>query len=215
MAFHEVRLPIKVERGASGGPGFLTNVSILQSGKEQRNSLWEVDRGRWDIGYGIQTREDALVVRDFFFARRGKLHGFRFRDWSNYQTEGAVKQPAGIASIDTGEPAEADGVATQFQLYYVYSDTGSFSYTKKIFKPVASSIQVYVNGALKTPTTDYTLDETTGTITFTSAPEYNSDVEWSGSFDLPVRFDTDSLEIVVTTKELLTQPNISIVELKL
>lgn len=215
MAFHEVRLPIEVERGASGGPGFLTSVSVLTSGKEQRNSLWEVDRGRWDIGYGIQTRADALIVRDFFFARRGRLHGFRFRDWSNYKTEGSEKQPAGLSTVDTGEPAEADGSTTTFQMYYVYSDSGSFSYTKKIHKPVEGTIKVYVEGALQTETTDYTIDHTTGIITFTSPPEYNSDVEWTGEFDLPVRFDTDELEVVVTTKELLTQPSLPIVELKL
>lgn len=218
MAFHEVRLPIEIERGASGGPGFLTTVSVLRSGKEQRNALWEIDRGRWDIGYGIQTREDALIVRDFFYARMGRLHGFRFRDWTNYQTEGTAKAPAGLSTVDTGEPAEADGTTKTFQLYYTYTDSGAYSYTKKIHKPQAGTIRVYIDG-LEVDETDTTggwnLDSTTGIITFQNPPEYNSIIEWTGKFDLPVRFDTDQLEMVVTTKELITQPNIPLVELKL
>jgi len=214
MAFHEVRLPTDVERNASGGPGFLTSVSVLQSGKEQRNSLWEVDRGNWDIGYGIQTRDQALIVRDFFYARRGRLYGFRFRDWSNYRTEGTAKAPAGLASETTGEPAEADGIGTVFQLYYRYTDSGAYGYTKKIFKPVAGTINVYIEGALVDPG-DYSLNTTNGQITFDVAPEYNSDVEWSGQFDLPVRFDTDRLDMVVTTVEVISQPSIQLVELKL
>lgn len=217
MAFHEVRLPVEVERGASGGPGFLTTVSVLNSGKEQRNSLWEDDRGRWDIGFGVQTREDALAVRDFFYARRGRFHGFRFRDWSNYQTSdlGAdARAPAGMASVSDGI-AEADGIETDFQLHYTYSDTAAFSYTKKIVKPVNdANFKIYVNGAL-IDSADYTMDFSTGIVTFDTAPEYNSDVTWQGTFDLPVRFDTDQLQIVVTTKEVISQPNIPIVELKL
>jgi len=214
MTFHEVRLPTDVERNASGGPGFLTSVSILQSGKEQRNSLWEVDRGNWDIGYGIQTREQALAVRDFFFARRGRLYGFRFRDWSNYRTEGTAKAPAGVASGLTGEPAEADGISNVFQLYYTYTDSGAFGYTKKIFKPVASTVKIYIEGALISPT-EYGLNATNGKITFDDPPEYNSRVEWTGEFDLPVRFDIDRLEMVVTTAQVISQPSIQIIELKL
>jgi len=215
MSFHEVRLPTCVERGASGGPGFLTNVSALQSGKEQRNSLWETDRGRWDIGYGIQTREDALAIRDFFYARRGRLFGFRFRDWSNYRTENGAQQPAGLSTVATGEPAEADGTTQTFQLYYTYSDTSVYSYTKKIVKPVDdATFKVYIEGAL-IPEVDYTMDFTTGIITFDIAPEYNSRVTWEGTFDLPVRFDTDVLNSVITTHEVISQPAIPIVELKL
>lgn len=202
MAFDEVRLPIEVERGASGGPGFLTNINLLSSGREQRNSLWEYDRGRWDVGYGVQDREDALAVRNFFVARLGRARGFRFRDWSNYQA--LTQQP-------TSE--EADGSEIEFQLHYRYLDVGGFYYEKPIYKPVPSTIRVYVDGA--EVTTGWSVDQTTGRLSFLSAPEYGSDVTWTGDFDLPVRFDTDQLEAVITTKAVISFPSLPIVELKL
>lgn len=202
MAFDEVRLPTDVERGASGGPGFLTNIVSLNSGKEQRNSLWTYDRGEWDIGYGIQTRAQALAVRDFFMARIGRARGFRFRDWSNYTTD-TTRHPTG----ETG-----DGSETVFQLYYDYTDTAGFYYRKPIYKPVAGTVKMYIDG---NENSAFTLDTTTGIVTFTSAPYSGAVVEWTGEFDLPVRFDTDRLNMVVTTKEVISAPSIPIVELKL
>jgi len=203
MAFDEIRLPIEVERGASGGPGFLTNISVLNSGKEQRNSLWAVDRGQWDVGFGIQNRADSLLIRDFFYARLGRARGFRFRDWTNYQA--LVEQPT---------TPESDNVETDFQMFYDYSDSAGFTYTKQIFKPTTEDLVVYVDGVIES-SSNYSLDTTTGIITFTSAPAYGSDVTWTGTFDLPVRFDTDQLQLQVTTKNVITAPSIPIVELKL
>lgn len=209
MAFDEVRLPTGVERGAAGGPGFLTNIVPLNSGKEQRNSLWSVDRGRWDIGYGIQTREDALAVRNFFMARLGRARGFRFKDWANYTTLNSA------TGVHTKQPTSegGDGSETVFQMRYRYQDTGGFFYEKTIWKPVAGTIKVYINNVELT--SGWSVDTTTGLITFTSAPFLGSAVTWTGEFDLPVRFDVDQLNLVITTKDVIAAPSIPIVELKL
>ncbi len=59
--FHEVRMPIDVERGAVGGPGFKTRVLPLESGFEQRNIDWSDTRGEWDLSYGLMnTAEDPV-----------------------------------------------------------------------------------------------------------------------------------------------------------
>lgn len=203
--FDEVRLPIEIERGSIGGPSFLTSVSVLNSGREQRNQIWERDRGRWDIGYGIQTREDALLVRNFFLARRGRAHGFRFRDWTNYTT-GTTRQPAG------DQAGTADGIETTFQMNYRYVDGGGFYFQKPIYKPVSGTIAVFRDGVA---VGGWTVNTTTGVITFSVAPLYGSDITWTGEFDLPVRFDTDQLDMVLTTRDVISQPAIPIIELKL
>jgi len=203
MAFDEVRLPVEIERGAQGGPGFLTTVTVLNSGKEKRNSLWSVDRGEWDIGYGIDTRENALKIRNFFMARAGKARGFRFRDWSNYTT--GTGQQGVEESPDSGD--------TTFQLQYTYTDEGGFSYTKPIYKPVNdANFKVYLDGVEQG--SGWALNTATGIITFTDPPDYAVDITWTGTFDLPVRFDTDRLEIIVENKNVLLTPAIPIVELK-
>lgn len=202
--FDEVRLPIEVERGARGGPGFLTTITTLASGKERRNSLWSRDRGQWDIGFGIDTRENALRVRDFFMARQGKARGFRFRDWSNYRTEPGVGQ---------GLTDPLDSNFTEYQLTYTYVDLGGFTYTKPITKPVAGTIEFLENGSPYGP--GGSVDPETGLISLNGLPDPGSTFSWTGEFDLPVRFDVDQLDIVVENKEVLLTPQIPIVELKL
>lgn len=208
MAFDEVRLPVELERGALGGPGFLTNVFPLNSGKEQRNQIWSVDRGKWDIGYGIQTREDALQVRNFFMARRGRARGFRFRDWTNYTTFNRSTQSHDLQ----GFTADGDGTTSAFQMQYRYTDDGNFYFDKTIYKPVASTIRAYVDGV---EDTGISVDSTTGIVTFSSPPAYSSWLTWQGDFDLPVRFDVDNLEGVVTNVNVISYPSIPIVEIKI
>src|SRR5690606_10765408 len=117
MAFHEVRFPDNISRGARGGPERRTQIVELASGDEERNASWANSRRRYDVAYGIRRADDLAAVVAFFEARDGRLHGFRFQDWAHFksclpsQTPGATDQPIG-----TG-----DGTTTQFQLAKRYT----------------------------------------------------------------------------------------------
>lgn len=200
MSFDEVRLPLDVERGASGGLGFNTTVIELADGREVRNQNWQYDRGSWNISYGIRSASDAAAVIKFFAARRGRLRGFRFRDWSLYQTTGVEVF------------AEGDGFQTEFQLTFDYEDLGGFTYTKIINKPVSSEFEVYLDGTAQT--TGFTLDDTTGVVTFDTAPGSGVDIGWSGAWDLPVRFDIDRINTNVLLADAMEHPSLDIIELK-
>jgi uncharacterized protein (TIGR02217 family) len=197
MAFDNVRLPIDVERGAQGGPVFSTTVLQLVSGHGKRNQNWSQTRGQWDVGYGIQHKEDMQAVIDFFYARRGKARGFRFRDWSDYELDG---QQIGI-----GDAAE-----TEFQIFKRYS-SGGVDFDRILTAVVADTLEVRLAGVL---TAAYTLDALTGLVTFNAPPGLSVSITATCEFDVPVRFDTDQLQINMATFEAGTMPNISIVELK-
>lgn len=204
MAFHDVQLPTNIERGARGGPRFRTGVVTTISGYENRNAEWSQARQEWDLGYGIQTNADYSTVRDFFYARRGKLHGFRFKDWSDYSVTGQ--------SIGTG-----DGVETDFQLVKSYTDSGG-TYTRTILLPVTSptnTVTVYVNAVEQTIITDYTI-ETGGIIRFTggSIPTAGQPVTADFEFDIPVRFDVDNFDLELEWVEAGAIPSIPIKELR-
>lgn len=108
MAFHDTRLPVDVERGALGGPGFKTTVTPLGSGKEQRNIDWERIRSEFDIGYGLMEQESALLgatidkLLAFFYTREGRAHTFRFKDWSDYRVGDKDNPVTDNQSIATG-----------------------------------------------------------------------------------------------------------------
>ncbi len=208
MAFHNVRLPDDVERGALGGPRFKTFIIPLSSGQEKRKIGWSVQRGQWDVGYGIQYKSTNALVLDslnaviaFFYARQGRAHTFKFKDWADFEITGP--QPIGIG----------DGANTIFQIYKRYV-SGPTAYDRTITLPIASTFNVYVNSVLKTITTDYTIDEATGIITFVVAPPNLQDVDVEGEFDIPVRFDTDALDISMETYEAGVVPSIPIVEVR-
>ena len=54
MAFHEVRFPNDISRGARGGPRRRTQVVTLDSGKEERNASWADSRRVYDAVYGVR-----------------------------------------------------------------------------------------------------------------------------------------------------------------
>jgi uncharacterized protein (TIGR02217 family) len=79
-AFHEVLFPLDIALGSAGGPERRTEIVTLGSGREERNARWAHSRRRYDAGYGIKTFEALSEAVAFFEERRGRLHGFRWRD---------------------------------------------------------------------------------------------------------------------------------------
>lgn len=201
MTFHEIRLPDDIERGASGGPGFLTDIVELASGFEQRNSRRSRSRAVYNIGYGLRSREDNEVIINFFYARRGRLIGFRFRDWSDFQIEALDGTPQ-VVGVGNGSDV-------QFQLRKTYQDIAG-SFDRFILKPVDGTVRVFLDTV---ETTDFTLDIDTGVLSLNTAPAVGVFVQVTGEFDVPVRFDTDDLDIDVEFFQNQAVPSIDIIEL--
>lgn len=199
MAFHDVRLDVDVERGARGGPQFKTTVIGVGSGSEQRNQEWVFARGTWDISYGLQNKVSYSALLDFFMARRGRFHAFRFKDWTDFE---AAASQLGIG----------DNVNVDFQLVKLYTDAAS-TYTRKITRPITSTIQIFVDAALQTLTTHYTIGAL-GVITFVTAPAPAEVVTATFEFDVPVRFDLDELNIEALWYDAAEFPEINILEIR-
>jgi uncharacterized protein (TIGR02217 family) len=197
--FHEVQFPPKIAYGASGGPQFNTSIVTTFGGFEQRNVNWQKSRGRWDVSTGIKIKADMDAVIAFFRARFGKAYGFRFKDWADYQAVGQV--------IGTG-----NGVLTAFQLTKLYT-SGSNSYSREIKKPVSGTVKIYLNAVLQG--SGFTVDLTTGIVTFSSAPGAGVVVSADCDFDVPARFDTDTLAVRQDGPGIYVWDSIPIVELRL
>lgn len=210
MAFHEIRFPLEIAFGATGGPERRTEIVTLGSGREERNSPWAASRRRYNAGYGLRSLDDIHEVIAFFEARHGRLHGFRWRDRADWKSCAPGGTPAAAdQTIGTG-----DGTRTGFQLAKTYASGGA-SCSRVIAKPVAGTVRVAVNGAGKTEGADFTLDAASGLVTFTAPPPEGALVTAGFEFDVPVRFDTDFLEINLGSFEAGSIPNIPVIELKL
>ena len=60
----------------------------------------------------------------------------------------------------------------------------------------------------------WTLDATTGQITFDTPPEPGQPITAGFQFDVPVRFDTDRLDVTLDLETLGSIPQIPLVELR-
>jgi uncharacterized protein (TIGR02217 family) len=197
-SFHEVQFPPDIAYGAAGGPGYSTSVVTTVAGYEKRNANWAAARGRWNVAQGLKNREQVANLIAFFRARKGRAYGFRFKDWTDF---------AALAQlIGTG-----DGATKSFPLIKRYV-SGGISETRTITKPVAGTVKIYVNGVLKT--SGVAVDTTTGTVTFSSAPANGAVITADFEFDVPVRFDTDQMDITIETYDLGRWGQIPIVEIR-
>jgi uncharacterized protein (TIGR02217 family) len=183
--FHEVQFPTDISYGSTGGPEFSTEIVVLASGHEQRNINWTYPKERWDVAYGVKEQSDLDALRTFFYARQGRAYGFRFKNHDDYQ---------GSAE----ELGEGDGSTTEFQLVKAYTSGGE-STSRKITKPVSGTVEIYLDSALQSDPTDYSIDLTTGIVTFVAAPSSGEVITATFDFDVPVRFDTDFLPVMLST----------------
>ena len=136
MAFHEIRFPDNISRGARGGPERRTQVVELASGDEERNASWVNSRRRYDVAYGIRRADDLAAVVAFFEARNGRLFGFRWKDWADYKS---CLPSAAVTAFD--QPlGTGDGTTTAFQLKKAYA-SGNQSWLRNILKPVSGTVQ--------------------------------------------------------------------------
>ncbi len=212
MAFHEVRFPTRISLGATGGPERRTEIVVLGSGHEERNSRWADSKRSWNAGYGIKRVDDLHAVIAFFEERRGRFHGFRFKDWSDYKS---CAPEEAVSALDQ-EIGVGDGVQASFQLVKTYG-VAFAPWVREIKKPVAGTVLVAVAGVAKTAGTHFTVDAAAGTITFLSGhvPTEGQAVTAGFEFDVPVRFDTDRLEVSLAGFEHGAIPAIPVVEIRL
>ncbi len=209
MGFNEVRFPDDLSFGSSGGPERRTEIVTLNSGYEERNTAWAHSRRRYDAGVSMRSLDDMDAVIAFFEARRGPLAGFRWKDWTDYKSS----LPSLSVDFLDQEIGVGDDVMTDFQLCKTYR-SGDETYCREIRKPVAHTVLIGIGGDVLVEDTHYTVDLTTGVVTFIVAPGEGAIVTAGYEFDVPVRFDIDSLEMSHASFEAGDIPSIPVVELR-
>ncbi|MDT8857794.1 DUF2460 domain-containing protein [Paracoccaceae bacterium Fryx2] len=207
MAFHEVRFPDNISRGARGGPERRTQVVELASGDEERNASWANSRRRYDVAYGIRRADDLASVVAFFEARNGRLHGFRYKDWADYKSN----LPSQAVTPTDQQIGTGTGSLQTFQLAKRYT-SGAQTWVRTITKPVAGTVRV-APGVVE-QMSGWTMDTTTGVITFTTAPANGVIVRAGFEFDVPVRFDSDTLDVTLDFERLGSITSIPLLEIR-
>jgi uncharacterized protein (TIGR02217 family) len=156
----------------------------------------------------LQNSTDKLggfaAIVAMYRAHFGSLYPFRFRDWGDYIATNSV--------FGTG-----DGTTVAFQLsmtydpqYILLGTAGTYFYVRDIMLLATTPVIKKAN-VVQTPGTHYTISNT-GLVTFVTAPAAGAQLVWSGEFDVPVRFDSDTLPVVYNEADIVNVQSIPIKE---
>ncbi len=203
--FDDVSFPLAMGREAMVSPEFSTAVVTTASGHEQRNADWASGRMKFDVGPGVRSEADVTALITFFRARRGRAKGFRFRDPTDFSSNGMTGTPGALdVSLGVG-----DGVRTGFDLVKRYG-AGVDAEVRPVTRPVAASVLVSVGGVAVA--SGWTLAG--GRIMFAVAPVTGADVRAGFLFDVPVRFAADALDVSVATWRAGDVVSVALVEVR-
>jgi uncharacterized protein (TIGR02217 family) len=168
-------------------PTFSTAVVTTASGHEQRNAAWASGRLRFDAGPGVRSEADVQTLLAFFRARRGAAKAFRFRDPLDQSSNGM----AGVPTSTDVVLGIGDGVRVRFDLVKLYG-AGDDAEVRRITLPVVGSIRVAINAVERT--SGWQMGPA-GSLLCETPPVAGAAVTAGFLFDVPVRFESDQLDI--------------------
>jgi uncharacterized protein (TIGR02217 family) len=213
MSFLETpRFPDDIAYGSQGGPGYSTSIIVIRSGYESRNVNWTYPKHSYDVAYGVRSIDQLESLIDYFHAVGGMGYGFRYKDFADFKSCHTGSTPAATDQLlGTGNAS-----TPTFQIKKIY-EKGAFSRTRLIKKPVSGTVLVSIDDVAiedDDETYPWSVDTTTGIITFSSNPPPNGDDVKAGfQFDVPVRFDTDQLMVNYEAYEQGTA-NVPLIEIR-
>jgi uncharacterized protein (TIGR02217 family) len=104
-----------------------------------------------------------------------------------------------------------DGTTAAFQLIKRYA-SGAQTWVRSITKPVAGSVRVALGGTEQA--SGWSVSTTTGLVTVATPPPSGVAVTAGFEFDVPVRFDSDALEVTLDLERLGSITSTSLVEIR-
>jgi uncharacterized protein (TIGR02217 family) len=195
--FYEVRFPEEISMRSKTSIEFDTNIVIYKNGREQRIANRQ-PRMVYGVSIDRRTKKEIDLLVDFFRLVRGKCIGFRYKDWLDFSAEKQVI-------------FKSDGVTKNFQLVKTYTSlSGKESRLREITKPVEGTVKLFIDNS---ELDSFKIDYSRGKIFLSAAPAENSLLRATFEFDVPVRFDTDLLEIDMHNAHSGEIKNLRIVEI--
>lgn len=178
--FDEIQFPPTLSYGFTATIDFNNTLIEKDKGYETRVARHYSPRHVYNSSRQIAVISEVAAISAFYVARQGPVRGFRFKDWTDYTSNAADGISAPTANdqlmLATGNP-------NVFQLCKNYT-SGSVTKIRYIFKPVTGTVLTAVSGV--PVTTGFTVDTTTGLVTYTVTPGATPTAGFQ--FDVPVQF---------------------------
>lgn len=168
----------------------LTSTAIVRgvSGNETRKSNFANVLRQYSIKFGPENVGEVIAL---FETQLGPRFGFTFHDW----LDDTVPDPSGASSPVEILTQQASTGETRCQLTKTYVfPLSTRTRVRTITLPVASSIQIFLDGMPYNASGDWTLLDD-GVILFPTTFPSGTVISWTGQFRVPARFMADQLDI--------------------
>lgn len=176
---------------------------VTDSGASAINIGWTKTLREYELGTVPMLVAAWQVVEGLYEITQGGAYGFLMEDPKDH----AVASGEGVVALSGGI----------YQLQKRYITTGSSRYQDRaITRPRAAGFALTYNGVAAT---GYTLDATTGRITFVTPPADPTLLAWTGIFYVPVHFTEDTIDWDLIApgaapNRLLAGPSVNLSEIR-
>lgn len=173
-------------------PRWSTHIVTVDSGDETANARWADPLHTFTLPSVPRKHEHYAAVRNHWYAMRGPLHTWPFRDPLDFASVELVapnREPT-ITPLDQAI-GTGDGVTTDFQLIKTYY-SGAQTYERQIFLPIHSTVRVALDAVEEadSPST-WTVTRQGGVVSFVTPPGLGVAITAGFFFDCNVRFESD------------------------
>jgi uncharacterized protein (TIGR02217 family) len=233
MILNEV-FPYNISFDSISADTFEDDVTVVDSGVSQRVSRWDQPLREYNVAYGVRTMEQLQALTNFFRLVRGRQYGFLYFDpfdhWTTIATAVEARTPPATGYADQWV-GSGNGTTTQFQLQMVYtSPNNSINSVRPIYYPIPGGtvvdpripltapnirVSLYNGSAWIEQTSGWSVNYTTGILTFNTPPAPGVGIAWGGWFYIPVRFDTKRLPVTLKDYGVGDVTDVKLIELRM
>jgi uncharacterized protein (TIGR02217 family) len=197
--FYEINFPDSVAFNSVNSLYFDTNIVKSKNNTEQRSNNLDMPLLNFKLSTPLRNKKEIDEITALFRIVKGKLNGFRFRDWLDYKVENQI--------IGIG-----DGENCVFQIKKTYLLKNYFV-IRNIVKPTPNTASVFLN-QVECNNSTQSIDYARGLARFVTPPAEGDAIMVNCEFDIPVRFKSDFLNIILTGRDLFEINDLELVEIK-
>lgn len=163
MAFLEERISVSIRYGASYGDDYDVEITKTSGGAEYRRLVQPYPVRAFTVSYIPENAQLYTDILNIYHRAFGKFAGFRAKAIDDFSTNGLIDPPT---SLDQTLPLVSAGVYQLIKEYGTDKAALDIGHPKRIiYKPVAGTVLAAI-GSIAAPSTMWTVDTTTGKITF-------------------------------------------------
>lgn len=170
-------------------PRWNTDLITLNSGAESANQNWSQPFYVFTIPEAIRSMEVYETIMAHWMVVGGPAYTFPFKNPMDFASR-SLNIPNQTPNITPTDQVigTGDGNKINYQITKAYQ-RGSFVHYREIYLPVVSTVRVALNGVEQF--SGFTVNRTTGIITFSAPPTSGTVVTCGYLYDENVRFESD------------------------